>query len=265
VSIRGVFPITRTFDTVGPIAHAVSDLAAFLDVLAGYDPDDPQSVDVPTDAYMDALDGELDGLRIGVPTNFFFEDVDPDIVSLVHAAAELLAQRGAELEAIHLPGADTAVESATNMIRAEAFAIHRDRLLERPEGFGEDVRRRLQPGAEYAEYRQRGRGWCRTVERAFEHVDVILSPSTGTTAPPSGLEMIETTRRLVRLTYGWSLAGLPALSIPCGFSDDGLPVGLQLAAARFRETTLIRAGAAYQRETDWHLREPVLSSSKGEE
>ncbi len=270
VSIRGVFPITWTFDTVGPLAHAVSDLAAFLDVLAGYDPDDPQSVDAPTDAYMGAAGGDLDGLRIGVPRNFYFEDVDSDIVGLVRAAADVLARGGAELEEIDLPGADGAVESATGMIRAEAFAIHRDRLRERPEGFGEDVRRRLQlgesiTGADYAEHRQRAREWCRTVERAFERVDLILSPSTGTTAPPAGLEMIETTRRLVRLTYGWSLAGLPALSIPCGFSDDGLPVGLQLAAARFRESLLIRAGAAYQRETDWHLREPVLASSKGEQ
>jgi aspartyl-tRNA(Asn)/glutamyl-tRNA(Gln) amidotransferase subunit A len=268
VSIRGVFPITWTFDTVGPIAHAVSDLAAFLDVLAGYDSGDPHSIDVSTDAYTQAVDSRLDGLRIGVPRNFFFEDVDPDIVSLVQAAADTFAQGGADLEEIDLPGADAAIESATGMIRAEAFAIHRDRLAERPQGFGEDVRRRLQlgesiTGADYAEHRERARDWCRTVERAFEHVDLILSPSTGTTAPPAGVEMIETTQRLVRLTYGWSLAGLPALSIPCGFSDDGLPVGLQLAAARFQETTLIRAGAAYQRETDWHLREPVLSSSKG--
>ena len=269
VSNRGVFPITWTFDTVGPIAHAVADLAAFSDVLAGYDPDDPQSVDAPTDAYLEAVNGELAGLRIGVPLNFFFEDVDPDIVSLVRAAADMFAQGGAELVDIDLPGADTAVESATGMIRAEAFAIHRDRLLERPEGFGEDVRRRLRlgesiTGADYAEHRQHAREWCRTVERVFERVDLILSPSTGTTAPPAGLEMIETTQRLVRLTYGWSLAGLPALSLPCGFTDNGLPVGLQLAAARFREAALIQAGAAYQRETDWHLREPTLSTSKGE-
>jgi len=268
VSIRGVFPITWTFDTVGPIAHAVADLAAFLDVLAGYDSDDPHSMNVPTDAYTQALNSGLDGLRIGVPRNFFFEDVDPDIVSLVRAAAAILAQGGAELDEIDLPGADTAVESATGMIRAEAFAIHHDRLTERAEGFGEDVRRRLQlgqsiTGADYAEHRQHAREWCRTVARAFEQVDLILSPSTGTTAPPAGVEMIETTQRLVKLTYGWSLAGLPALSIPCGFSHDGLPVGLQLAAARFQETALIRAGAAYQRTTDWHLREPVLSSTKG--
>src|SRR5262249_5713908 len=101
------------------------------------------------------------------------------------------------------------------------------------------------------------------VEGTFENVDLVLSPVTGTTAPPAGLEMIETTERLVRLTYGWSLAGVPAIAVPCGLSDEGLPVRLQLAAPRFGEQTLIRAGAAYQRETDWHLSEPDLAGAKG--
>jgi aspartyl-tRNA(Asn)/glutamyl-tRNA(Gln) amidotransferase subunit A len=119
-------------------------------------------------------------------------------------------------------------------------------------------------GTDYGEARQRARLWRRRVDDALEHVDVLLTPSTGTTAPPAESEMIETTRRLVRLTYGWSLAGLPALSIPCGFSDSGLPVGLQLAAAPLAEATVLRAGAFYQHATDWHLREPELVTAKGE-
>jgi aspartyl-tRNA(Asn)/glutamyl-tRNA(Gln) amidotransferase subunit A len=177
----------------------------------------------------------------------------------------VFAEAGAEVEEIELPGSEDAVEAAGGMIRAEALAIHRQRLLEQPEGFGEDVRRRLRlgesvTGADYAEHRQRAREWRRSVEQAFERVDLVLSPTTGTTAPAADSEMIETTRRLVRLTYGWSLAGVPALSIPCGFSNEDLPVGLQLAAAPFRETTLLRAGAAFQGETDWHLREIAPSS-----
>jgi len=112
---------------------------------------------------------------------------------------------------------------------------------------------------------ERARAWDRTVKRAFAEVDLIVSPSTGTTAPPAGSEMIETTQRLVRLTYGWSLAGLPALSVPCGLSDAGLPVGMQLGAPRLGEPSLLRAGAAYQRETEWHLLEPpVATTLKGE-
>jgi aspartyl-tRNA(Asn)/glutamyl-tRNA(Gln) amidotransferase subunit A len=265
VSIRGVFPITWTFDTVGPIARSVTDLAALIAVLAGYDDADPRSIDRPVDRYLDALDAGLEGMRIGIPRNFFFDEVDADIVTLVHVAADTLADHGAELIDLDLPGAGEAIDSTTGMIRAEAYAIHRGRLRDAPERFGEDVRRRLElgadiTGAEYAAHRERARDWRRTVQRAFERVDLILAPSTGTTAPPIGSEMIETTQRLVRLTYGWSLAGLPALSVPCGLSDAGLPVGLQLAAPRFGETALVRAGAAYQRETDWHLQEPALAA-----
>ena len=268
VSIRGVYPITWTLDTVGPIARAVSDLAVFLDVLAGYDPADPQSLDVPSRPSADALGLGAEGVSVGIPRNFFFEDVDEDVARLVRAAAEVFAALGADLEEIELPGADTAVAAAKTIIQAEAFAIHAPTLREQPELFGADVRRRLQrgasiTGADYAEQRERARSWRRTVENAFERVDLILSPATGTTATPIGSDMIETTERLVRLTYGWSLAGIPALAVPCGFSDDGLPVGLQLAAPRFGESALIRVGAAYQRATDWHLSEPVRAGAKG--
>ncbi len=132
--------------------------------------------------------------------------------------------------------------------------------------FGEDVRRRLElgkevSGSDYAEYRERARQWRRSLELLFRDLDLILTPSTETTAPRADdAEMIATTRRLTRLTYAWTLSGLPALSVPCGFDAAGLPVGLQLAAGPFQEATLVRAGAAYQRETDWHLREPLLAT-----
>jgi aspartyl-tRNA(Asn)/glutamyl-tRNA(Gln) amidotransferase subunit A len=251
------------------MARTVSDLAALLEVLAGYDPGDPFSIDAPARDYREALAEDIDGLRIGVPRNFFFEDVDEDIVLLVEAAGDVLASAGANLVEVDLRGADDAVEAMTTMIRAEALAIHRQRLAEDPDAFGGDVRRRLLlgeavSGADYGEARQRARVWCRRVEGALEQCDVLLTPSTGTTAPPADSEMIETTRRLVRLTYGWSLAGLPALSVPCGLSDAGLPVGLQLAAAPLGEATVLRVGAAYQNLTDWHLREPGVTGAKGE-
>ena len=269
ISIRGVFPITWTLDTVGPMTRSVSELAALLEVLAGYDPGDPFSVDAPTEPYRDAVGKGVDGLRIGVPRSFFFEDVDADIVRLVEAAADVLATAGASVEEVNLPGAEKAVEAASTMIRAEALGIHGRRLADDPDSFGADARRRLAlgeavTGVQYGEARQQARLWRRRVKILLEQVDVLLTPTTGTTAPPAASEMIETTRRLVRLTYGWSLAGLPALSVPCGFSDDGLPVGVQLAAAPLAEATVLRAGAAYQQAADWHLREPGLVSAKGD-
>jgi aspartyl-tRNA(Asn)/glutamyl-tRNA(Gln) amidotransferase subunit A len=264
VSTRGVFPITWTFDAPGPLARGVEDAALLLSVLCGYDPEDPASVDRPADDVLAGLDQGVDGLRVGVPRNFFFDGVDPDVADRVRDVAEVFAGAGAAVDEIVLPDAERADETTIRMISAEAYAIHRQRLEELPEVFDEDVRRRLLLGTEvtgfeYAAHRQWSREWLRSVELAFEDLDVILAPSAGTTAPRADdSEMIATTRRLTRLTYAWTLAGLPSASLPCGFDHNGLPVGVQLAAAPFCETTLVRAGAAYQRETDWHLREPAL-------
>jgi aspartyl-tRNA(Asn)/glutamyl-tRNA(Gln) amidotransferase subunit A len=264
ISNRGVFPITWTFDTVGLLARGVEDAALVLSVLAGHDPEDPGSIDRPVDDLLGTVDDGLDGLRIGVPRTFFFDGADADVADRVRDAAETLARGGAAVEEVELPGAERADETTTRMIWAEAYAIHRRRLDEQPELFGEDVRRRLLLGAEvagadYAEYRQWARQWRRSLELAFRDLDLVLTPAAETTAPRvDDAEMIATTRRLTRLTYAWTLAGLPALSVPCGFDGAGLPIGLQLAAAPFCEATLVRAGAAYQRLTDWHLHEPAL-------
>lgn len=262
ISNRGVFPITWTFDTVGPMAQSVAEVAALFGVLAGYDPVDPLSRNVPAEDPLAGLDQGVAGIRVGLPEAFYFEEIDDDVADRVRDAAELLAALGAELVEVTLPGAEKAMEITTRIIWAEAFAIHRARLDERPELFGEDVRRRLGLGrdasaADYAELRQRAREWRRTVEDAFTRVDLVLTPATGTVAPLAGdAETIATTRRLTRLTYGWSLAAVPVLALPCGFSREGLPVALQLAAAPWQEAALLGAGAAYQSATDWHLRRP---------
>ncbi len=259
VSNRGVFPVSWTFDTVGPMARSIEDVAAILQVLAGFDPGDPVSVDYPSEDFEQALRGEVDGLRIGIPTNFFFDDVDPEVEAAVLRVADHFAELGAAVDEIEIPGAAESVTVTTRMIWSDALAVHRERLETEPERFGEDVRRRLPlgfdvSGADYAAHRQYGREWTRQVEQLFEDVDIVLSPLSAIVAPEAeGAEMIETTVRLTVFTYGWSLAGIPALALPCGFSSDGLPISAQLAAARWSESTLVRAGAAFQRDTDWHL------------
>jgi aspartyl-tRNA(Asn)/glutamyl-tRNA(Gln) amidotransferase subunit A len=264
VSNRGVFPVSWSLDVVGPMARSVVDVAQLLTVVAGFDPGDPGSLDRPVDDYPSTLELGADGLRVGVPRSFYFEDLDEEVERAVRAAAEVLAASGAEVEEIGLDGAADACEATSQIIRAEALAVHRERLEGNPELFGEDLRRRLPlgydvSGADYAAHRQTGRVWTRTVERAFERTDILLTPVTGTVAPRADeSETIETTRRLTRLTYGWSLAGVPTLVLPCGFSADGLPIGAQLAAPNWQEAKLLRAGAAYQLETDWHLRAPEL-------
>jgi aspartyl-tRNA(Asn)/glutamyl-tRNA(Gln) amidotransferase subunit A len=264
VSISGVFPITWSFDTVGPMARSIADVAALFAVLQGFDSEDPTSIDRPPDDVSSALERGVDGLRVGVLTGFYQEDVDEELLAATRAAAEALGRLGAAVTELELPGAAEVFDATNLVVRAEAYAIHHGRLSTQPEAFGEDVRRRLLlgeqvSGAEYAEYRQVGRIWRRTVEGAFEGLDAMLAPATGTVAPRADeSETIETTRRLARLTYGFSTAGVPVLTVPCGISD-GLPVGMQLVAPWWREDTLLAVGGAYQRETDWHLRRPELA------
>jgi aspartyl-tRNA(Asn)/glutamyl-tRNA(Gln) amidotransferase subunit A len=263
VSNRGTFPISWTFDTVGPMARSVRDVAALYAAMAGFDVRDPRAADHPVTDPLPGLDDGVEGLRIGVPSEFFFEDLEPGIEEPVRAAAEELARLGAEVFELSVPASSAANEICTLMIRADATALHRERYEQQPELFGEDVRRRLALGKEitgiqYAEMVQRMYEWRRDMRELFsDRVDVVLTPSTMSTAPLiQGAEMIATTARLTRFTYPWSLAHMPALSLPCGFAENGMPVGVQLAADRWQDALLLRAGAAYQRTTDWHRRRP---------
>lgn len=262
VSARGVFPVSWTLDTVGPMARSATDVAELFESITGYDADDPGSL---AGTQQPTLGDEgLRALRIGVPRGFLFDEVDPEVDAAVRLAAEALAGLGATVEEIEVPGAAEAVDVATRIIWAEALAVHRRRLEQDPGRFGDDVRRRLGSGqaltgADYAELRQEARIWARAVASMLSHVDLVLGPVTAIVAPlAEGAETIETTRRLTRFTYGWSLAGVPAISLPCGFSSEGMPIGMQLAAAAWRDRTLLDVGIAYQRVTDWHTREPAF-------
>lgn len=259
----GVFHVSWSFDTVGPLARSLADMAAVFDVIAGYDADDPVSVNRQAPPLMGALERDPTGLRVGVPESFFFDDVEPEIIAATRAAADELAAAGLELVPIDVPGAEDAVETCTKIIWSEATAMHAERIENNPDGFGDDVRHRLTfghnvSGPEYALCVERRRNWRRSLERIFEQVDVVLSPMNGVVAPPADADMIETTQRLTRFTYGWSLGDLPAISIPCGISDAGMPIGLQLAAAPWQDATLVSIAAAYQARTAWHEQLPSL-------
>jgi aspartyl-tRNA(Asn)/glutamyl-tRNA(Gln) amidotransferase subunit A len=261
VSTRGVFPVSWTLDTVGPLARAVDDVAALHAAMAGFDPDDPRSIERPLPKHVDEP-LSVAGLRVGIPHGFFFEQADAEIAAAVLAAADALVGLGARLVEIALPGAADAAAACGPIVWAEALAVHRDRLDSSPELFEDGTRRRLAlarslTAVDLALLQQRMFDWQRTIRRVFESADVLLTP-TLPVAPPAveEAETIATTARVVPFTFPFSLARTPALSLPCGFTEGGHPIGLQLVAPWWRDELVLGVGAAYQRSTDWHRRRP---------
>ena len=264
VSLRGAIALAWTLDHAGPLTRTVRDAALSLTAMAGYDDADPSSVDRAVDDYVTTLEGGVRGLRVLVPTTFFFDDVDEEIETAVRAAAGVLASLGATCVELPLPYADALRETQRRIIGVEAAAFHAETLarddVER--AVGRDVLERLRAGERVsgtehaAARRQRDvirRAWAGILR---EH-DVILTPTTPVAAPPrEGQDAVAVASRLNALTSPFNLTGLPAISLPCGVTRDGLPIGLQLAAAPWREAVLLRAAHAYERATKWHERRP---------
>lgn len=262
VSVRGTLPVSASLDTVGPMARSALDVAALFRTIAGHDRSDPLSADGKMIDPLCRTGAQLDGIRIGVLSDFLDDSVEPEVRRAVHRGASVLSDLGAVLAEIEMPDAARAGEQANRLIRAETLSVHLEDLDSTPELFGEDVRRRLELGREISGVDvARGvaamRAWRVEMLNQFDHFDLILTPTTSEGAPEiAGAEMIETTARLTRFTYPWSLAGLPAASVPCGFDAAGMPVGMQLVAAPWRDGLLLTAAAAFQRRTDWHRLRP---------
>ena len=262
ISNRGVIPVSWTFDTVGPLARRAEDIAHVLQVLAGYDPHDVTSRAQPTGNYLAGLNDGVSGWRVGLLGGHFKTEPQPAVVALVTQAARVFEELGADVEEVELDGAAGTIERASEMLLADAAAFHQARLAERADGFGPDVRTRLRIGAlvsgsQYALARQEQRRWQRQLSQTFERYDLLLAPTCGIPAPLiEESEGVETTRLLTRFTYPFSLAQLPVLSVPCGFTQGPLPVGMQLIAPAWAEAAILRAAQAYQQATDWHLRRP---------
>lgn len=261
----GVLPVSETFDTVGPIARRVADVAAVYQVIAGYDATDPHSIDRPVEAWDGGSD--IAGLRVGVPETFYFEGVDPEFVAAISRLRRSLGDAGAHVVPITLPGAEIAHAHATRIILADACALHDDALDHRRGDISDQVYERMikgraVTGVEYAQSLRFRERWSRTLAGAFRQVDVLLMPATpGPPAPiEDGAHLEDATRHATRFTYGGGLAGTPGLSLPCGFTESGLPIGALFEAPWWQETRLFRIGAWWQAQTDWHLRQPALSA-----
>lgn len=264
VSVRGVMPLAWSFDTVGPLARSAKDLARITEVIAGYDPEDPTSVYTPWGQCTSRLDQGLEGVRVGVPVAFVREGLHPDVERAVEACGDALAALGAAVVELDLEGVETIEARTKPVLWADAFRAHKELLERHASAMQPRVRQRLLlgrdvSGADYAGARQQIRAWRRRVRAVFERVDILLTPTTPAPAPRvEEAEPLEDTFELTRLTYPWSSAGVPALSLPCGFTRHGLPIGAQLVAGRFGEPQLLAVAAAYQGVTTWHKQEPPL-------
>src|SRR6516165_6048719 len=266
ISRVGAMPLSQSLDTVGPLARTAEDCALLLGLMAGADPEDPTARAVPVDDYMAATKRPIKGLRIGVPTAFYVEDLDPEVA---HALDEMLAalkQEGAEIVKVELPDQRQLTAACQLVLAVEAAAFHKRWLIERPQDYGPQVLMRLQnglaiPGVTYVEaLRWRGPALAAHVA-ATAGVDAVLAPVAPVAAPTiaesdvgngAGAEAV--IQRLTRFTRPVNYLGLPALSIPSGFTRRGLPVGMQLVGRSFDEATLLRIGAAFQRATEFHER-----------
>ena len=296
VSRYGLLAFASSLDQIGPIATTVEDAALAMSVLAGHDPRDATSVDAAVPDFIGATaDSSLSGLRVGVPRALIAEGVEADVLAAVEQAVEVLRGRGATIVDVDLPHSRHGIaayyliataEASSNLARYDGvrFGVrgrHADRTLiemyeqTRGQGFGAEVKRRIMLGtyvlsAGYYDAYYRKAQQIRTLishdyDAAFERADVIALP----TSPTGAFRLGERTSDPVLMyladvfTVGANLAGVPAITLPCGFTSSGLPVGLQLTARKMDEVTLLRTGAAYERATDWHDRRPPAVESAG--
>ncbi|HEY7039555.1 MAG TPA: amidase, partial [Methylomirabilota bacterium] len=265
VSRVGGMALSWSNDHIGPMARTAEDCALMLQTIAGLDPLDATASPRPVPDYLSALAQPVSGLRIGVPENFFFHGLDPEMEAGVRAAIETLRGLGAHVEEIRLPDPQ-AISDVTNIVsRSEATALHGHLLRERPQDLGPFTRARLElglriPAHDYLQaLRLRARMARAFSESVWDRVDLLTAPVIPEPAPPltdaldgSVEEITVRQGRFSRFTRPFNGLGLPALSVPCGFSRAGLPLAFQIVGRPFDEATVLRAGHAYQCVTDWH-------------
>jgi aspartyl-tRNA(Asn)/glutamyl-tRNA(Gln) amidotransferase subunit A len=267
VSARGVIPLSPSLDHVGPITRTVSDAAVMLQAIAGYDLREPTSVDVPVPDYVAALCEKPKPLKIGVPRAYFYDGLDPEVAAAVEQALRVLQTIAGEMQEV-----DPAVPTDRTLQSAESYAYHAEFVARSPEFYQPETLRRIRSGekittTEVAERRRELVQIRRDVAGGvFGDVDVLVTPATPIPAPnlnelksPDLLRPRELL--LLRNTRPANVWGLPAISVPCGFTNAGLPIGLQIIGRAWEETTVLQLAYAYERATEWHEREPNVASN----
>jgi len=277
VSRAGALPLAWSLDHAGPLARSVADCALVLQAIAGFDSRDPGSSSEPVPDFAADLDRGVGGLRLGIPREYFFDIVEPEVRRLFDLAIAALEGLGAQVEEVSLPHVEHAQVAGNVIMSSEAAAWHATWLRERPGDYGADVLQRIRGGllvraTEYLHSQQMRALIQQDFAAAFERVQVVLSPTVPLVAPPIGHTLepggpLNVVPRSIanRTTVPCNLTGMPAISVPCGFSQpDGLPVGLQIMGPAFTEPLILRVAAAYESANDWRHQRPEVRSQKSE-
>ena len=262
VSARGVIPLSWSLDHVGPIANSVCDAAIILQVLAGFDADDPASIDTPVPDFTATLDQLPPKLRIGVPRAFFFDDLHPEVAAAIEKAIQLFCDLHAEIHEVKLD-----VSTDRTLSSAESYAYHEPFVASSPDLYQPATLARIKSGANTSaaaalRARRELEAARHSIRKVFDEVDILLTPTVPFPPPaiadlkahPENLRPVELL--MLRNTRPFNVWGIPTISIPCGFTSDSLPIGLQLAGPPWREELVLQVANAYEQGTDWLDRTP---------
>ena len=272
VSRRGVFGVSWSMDTVGPISRSVEDCAITFQAIAGYDPQDPYSWTTPVPDYRQEIEGGIRGLRVGVLREKVAEgELQPDVRSAVEAAIGQLGELGASVEEVSIPLVENAGAVSKGITDMEGASVHYQGLKERADQYDHNTRVRLltailTPAQAYYKAQKLRAMIRQDVLDTLEQVDVIVLPTSPAPAPlipdGPGIKSLDDARSRIfgvrNFTGPFNLAGVPALSIPCGFTADNLPIALQIVGRPMADGMVMRVGHTYQQATDWHTRRPPV-------
>ncbi|MCH7745448.1 MAG: Asp-tRNA(Asn)/Glu-tRNA(Gln) amidotransferase subunit GatA [Chloroflexi bacterium] len=270
VSRHGVYPLSWSLDTVGPMTRTVRDAALMLNAIAGYDPRDPSSANRPTEDFTATLGQDITGIRVGVPQEYFYDIIDTEVKDAISEAARVFEGLGASVDEVSIPALDHSLAISSTILFVEAAEIHLDHLRDSADDIGPDVRSRFEIGAltpaiDYIKAQRARSAFNRQIAKTMESFDILLAPTMPFGAPKIGEGTVQVGGKtevvrslLARLTRPFNITGTPTASIPCGFTSSGMPIGMQIAGRAFDEATVLRVADAYEQATEWHKMRPGL-------
>ena len=262
VSAAGVLPLVPSMDHVGPMTRSVRDAALMLEAIAAGDENDPGDVSQALDNLIERMEAPIAGRVVGVPTDYFFKGGDEDVKSIVKEAIGVFEELGARVESVDLPDCHQAYSEA-NATFSEVVDVHREALADDIDAFSEPFRARYSSMTRYSpaayEKAQRfRREFTRGMEEILERVDVLVMPTATVAAAPIAEQPPEHDKERRKNACIFDFTGQPSISVPCGFTEQNLPVGLMICGGRFRDARVLRYAHAFEQATPWHARHPSL-------